>query len=71
MQENKPKRCLDPIFKLCQDCRYGWVKYPGWIETRDDLEGCSFDCGCMYGLEKDEPTEEELKEFNDWCNRSR
>ena len=65
---NKPTRCIDPVMKFCQECKYGWVKYPDWIETYEDTFGCTFKSGCMYGLEKDEPTEEELEEFRSWCD---
>ena len=61
---NKPTRCIDPVIKYCQGCQYGWVKYPDWVEIFKDLEGCSFESGCIYGLENTEPTEEELKEFD-------
>lgn len=64
----EPKRCIDPVIKYCQECRYGWVKYPEWVETYEDLAGCCFECGCMLGFDQgrmeDEPTEQELKEFN-------
>lgn len=63
---NKPTRCIDPIFKCCNICPWGWVKYPDWVETSADLEGCSYEDGCMLGFENDEPTEEELKEFEEW-----
>ena len=62
---NKPIRCIDPVIKYCQGCQYGWVKYPDWVETYKDLDGCSFESGCIYGLENTEPTEEELKEFDE------
>lgn len=35
------------------------------VETREDLDGCCFDSGCIYGLESTEPTEKELKEFEE------
>lgn len=64
----KPTRCIDPVVKYCQECPYGWIKYPDWVETREDLYGCSFEFGCTLGFDKgrpeDEPTEEELREFN-------
>ena len=63
---NKPIRCIDPVIKYCQGCQYGWVKYPDWVETSEDLDGCSFEFGCIYSLENTEPTEEELKEFDKW-----
>ena len=63
---NKPTRCIDPVIKYCQGCQYGWAKYPDWVETSEDLNGCSFESVCIYSLESTEPTEEELKEFNKW-----
>lgn len=66
MDNYKPTRCINPILKFCQECKYGWVIYPEWVETHEDLEGCCFESGCMYGLEKDEPTEDELKAFEEW-----
>ena len=63
---NKPTRCIDPVVKYCQDCEYGWIKYPDWVETSEDLDGGYFESGCIYGLENTKPTEEELKEFNEW-----
>ena len=66
----RPTRCIDPVIKFCQECRYGWVKYPGWVETYEDTLGCTFESGCIYGFDQgrpeDEPTEEELKEFDEW-----
>lgn len=71
----KPTRCVDPVIKYCQDCRYGCVTYPAWVETREDLEGCSFETSCMYGFDRgrleDEPTEEELAEFESWLEETR
>lgn len=68
-----PIRCIDPIFKDCQECKFGWVKYPDWVETYEDLYGCTFESGCTLGFDKgrpeDEPTEEEWKVFNDWFNK--
>lgn len=66
MNEQKPTRCIDPVIKYCQECKYGWIKYPDWVETYEDTLDCCFESGCMYGLENDEPTEEELKEFEEW-----
>lgn len=63
--QDKPTRCIDPVMKFCQECKYGWVEYPSWVETSDDLDGCSFESGCMYGLEDTKPTEEEIKEFEE------
>lgn len=68
-----PKRCIDPVIKFCQECRYGWCKYPDWVETYEDLAYCTIESGCSLGYDtgrpEDEPTEEELKEFDSWCNR--
>ena len=62
----KPTRCIDPVMKLCQECEYGWVRYPDWVETREDIFNCSFESGCIFGLENTEPTKEELKEFDEF-----
>lgn len=56
---------MDPIIQYCQDCGYSHIDYPFWIETREDLEGCRFDSGCIFGLENTQPTEDELKEFEE------
>ena len=68
--KDEPKRCIDPVIKYCQECPLGWVKYPEWVETREDLYDCSFESGCTLGFDKgrpeDEPTEEELRELNEW-----
>ena len=69
----KPTRCIDPVIKYCQECEWGWVKYPSWVETREDLAGCTFESGCMLGFDQgrpeDEPTTEELAEFDSWCKK--
>lgn len=69
----KPIRCIDPIFKDCQECLFGWVKYPGWVETYEDRCGCIFECGCTLGFDtgrpEDAPTEDELKDFEEWSKR--
>lgn len=69
----RPTRCIDPVIKYCQECDWGWVKYPDWVETREDLAGCTFESGCMLGFDQgrpeDEPTEEELTEFERWCKK--
>lgn len=68
----KPCRCVDPVVKYCQGCRWGWVKYPDCVETAADTEGCNFESGCMLGFDQgrpeDEPTAEELREFEEWNN---
>lgn len=65
--DERPTRCIDSVIKYCQECRWGWVKHPDWVETSEDLEGCSFESGCMLGFDQgrpeDEPTAEELAEF--------
>lgn len=66
---DRPTRCIDPVIKYCQGCQYGWIKYPDWVETREDLEWCTFDSGCMFGLEDTEPTPEEVAEFERWYNQ--
>lgn len=62
-----PERCISPVMKYCQGCTYGYIDYPSWIETREDLDGCCFDSGCIYGLEATQPTEDELEEFEERC----
>ena len=57
----KPTRCIDPVMKCCQYCEYGHVEYPYYPDIDD------FDTHCIYGFEECEPTEEEVKEFEDWC----
>lgn len=72
--KEQPKRCIDPIMKYCQECQYGICIYPDWVETYEDLDGCSFKTKCMLGFDKgrpeDEPTEEELKEFEKWWRKN-
>ncbi len=70
---DKPARCIDPVMKYCQGCQYGYIKYPDWVETYEDTQRCSFKSGCTLGYDKgrpeDEPTEEELKEFDEWYSQ--
>lgn len=66
---DRPTRCIDPIIKYCQGCEYGWIKYPDWVETREDLDWCTFDSGCIFGLEDTEHTPEEEAEFERWYNQ--
>lgn len=72
---NKPTRCIDPVMKFCQECQWGYCTYPDWVETSEDLFGCTFESGCTLGFDKgrpeDEPTAEELAEFEKWCNRNK
>ncbi len=65
----KPNRCIDPVIKYCQECKYGIVIYPGWVESYEDTLGCVFKTKCMYDLEKTEPTNEEVEEFERWIDR--
>lgn len=73
MNNEKPSRCIDPIIKYCQGCRWSWIEYPAWVETREDLEGCTFESGCMLGYDQgrpeDEPTPEEIEEFEAWLKK--
>ena len=70
-----PKRCIDPIMKYCQSCPYGSVTYGEYVETSADIEGSFFETHCSLGYDQgrqeDEPTEEELKEFEEWDRRIR
>lgn len=65
----KPSRCIDPVVKYCQGCKYGFVIYPEWVETYEDTLDCTFKTKCMYDLEKTEPTYEEVEEFERWVKR--
>lgn len=54
---NLPTRCIDPVMKYCQDCRYGHNIYPGWVETKEDLFDCSFEthkavCTTIYCIQR-------------------
>lgn len=69
MKNEKPTRCIDPVIKCCQYCKYGWMSYPDRVEMVGDLDGCCFDSGCIYGLENTQPTEEELAEFYRWVDK--
>ena len=63
MENNKPVRCIDPFIKFCQDCKYGFVKYPDYVEIYEDTLGCTFESGCVYGFENTVPTPDEEQEF--------
>ena len=67
----KPTRCIDPVMKYCQECRYGNISYPADVETYSDTQGSCFVYHCMYGLENDEPTEEEFNEFYRYLKTNR
>lgn len=59
MMIEKPEHCIDPEMKFCQECQWGWVQYPDWVEPPEDLEGCTFECGCILGFDKEEKIENE------------
>ena len=69
MNEEKPKRCIDAVLKRCDSCPYGFVIYPSWVETYEDLDGCCYDTCCIYGYENYIPTPEEEKAFDDLMER--
>ena len=70
---NKPTRCIAPVMKYCQCCKWSHNVYPDWVETYEDLHGCCFDTFCTLGFDQgrpeDEPTEKELKEFENMVDR--
>jgi hypothetical protein len=74
MNEAKPKRCVDPVIKFCQGCPWGHITYPAWVETAEDLEWCTIESTCILGYDQgrpeDEPTEEELREFDEMCRQA-
>lgn len=59
MKENI--RCLDPVMKYCQGCRYGIIHYSENVETYQDTFGASFETHCIHGLEKQQPSEDHQK----------
>ena len=59
-------RCLDPVMKYCQACKYGIIHYSDDVENYHDKFGANFETHCIHGLEKQQPSEEELKEFYAW-----
>lgn len=70
-----PTRCIDPVMKSCQNCTWGYIEYDDGVETYADTIGCCFESGCRLGFDKgrpeDEPTEEEMKEFDEWLDKVR
>ena len=68
-----PTRCIDPVIKYCQGCEWGHITYPAWVETAEDIEGCCFETNCILGFDQsrpeDEPTDEEIKEFDEMVRR--
>lgn len=75
MERERPTRCISPVIKFCQECPYGHVVYAGWVECSEDLSepGSIKEAFCTLGFDQgrpeDEPTEEELREFKEWCIR--
>ena len=69
----KPARCIDPVIKYCQGCEWGHTSYPEWVETADDLNWCNIETTCILGYDQnrpeDEPTDEEIKEFEEMVRR--
>lgn len=60
-------RCLDPVMKYCQGCKYGIINYSDDVENYHDTFGVNFETNCIYGLEKQKPSKEEMAKFDDWC----
>ena len=60
-------RCLDPVMKYCQGCKYGIINYSDDVENYYDTLGANFETNCMYGLENQNPSKEEMAEFDDFC----
>ena len=74
MKEYPPDRCVDPVVKNCENCIYGRSVYPNWVSSVVDLLCCDiFETQCSLGYDKgrpeDEPTEKEIKEFNERWGR--
>ncbi|NDO19949.1 hypothetical protein FMM68_09805 [Lachnospiraceae bacterium MD329] len=40
------KSCVDK-YCYCEGCQYGYIKYPEWVETAENLEGISYDTYCL------------------------
>lgn len=36
-----PSRCIDPVMKYCQGCRYGHCIFPEWVETYEDYQAAA------------------------------
>lgn len=70
--KTEEKKCPDPVMKYCQGCKYGYIKYPDWVETREDLEGCCFETFCTIGMENYKPTKKEERQFHrEWKRHER
>ena len=48
------KKCITPEMPYCPSCQYGIVVYPEWVETAEDLEGCSCEWICSLQEGKEE-----------------
>lgn len=72
LKKKIPKRCIDPVMKYCQGCKWGYCQYPEDTTRKDMLEGgVNFESGCTLGLENTPPTKRELRKFNKWVNKIR
>lgn len=71
MNVEKELKCLDPVMKYCQECPYGNIHYSDDIETYYDTLGANFKTYCIYGLEYQPPSEEDLKEFYAWYKKKK
>lgn len=69
-----PTRCIDPVLKFCQGCIWGYCHYGDDVECSSDLADCSFEIGCTLGFDQgrpeDEPTEDEIKHFDDLWDKN-
>lgn len=65
-KNKKPTRCIDPVIKYCQGCKYGKI-----LNRFDDYGFVITKCTLGYdrGRPEDEPTEKELKDFDDFCTK--
>ena len=71
MNVEKELKCPDPVMKYCQGCRYGIIHYSDDVETCYDIFGAIFETHCIYGLEEQQPSEEDLKEFYAWYKKEK
>lgn len=40
------KPCTDK-YRYCDGCKHVFIQYPDWVETSEDLKGCSYDTVCL------------------------
>lgn len=70
-----PSRCIDPVLKDCVNCCYGCRILPEWVETYEYIYSCCYVTVCRLGYDQgrpeDEPTDEELKKFDEWLKNLR